>query len=114
MTDVTFDQPVKAKLVIELENGVKLEPTPENIRKFGYVNASETYGIFRKHVSKVLWDAGVLEEGEDLTDNPITSLRYIFELACMYPSLLEDNGIEEVNERIVALAKLAKEHLSED
>ena len=114
MSEVTFDQPVKAKLVIELENGVKLEATPENVKKFGYINASETYSTFVNHVSTVLHNAGVLSNDQDITDNPITSLRYVFELACFYPELLKSPEMADENARIAELARLAKQKMNDE
>jgi len=93
--DVTFDQPVKAELVIELENGVKLPATQENLQKFGYVDELAVYCNFRDH----LYALAALEGGNELPEL-LVAIRHIAELAITAPNLLNDSGAQHSNDTV--------------
>ena len=103
---VSYERPVEATLMVKLSNGEMFEASGEDLSKFGYIKKLDAYMNFNNHVDKVLREAGLLEDREDLTDTPITSLRYIVELACNYPELLDDPEIVDVNENIVKMVKI--------
>lgn len=71
--DATFDRPVKAKLVVRLENGDEFEPTEEDLREFDLVDPGKAYQNFCKHLRKIVG------EDNDLCGGDLSMLRYFVE-----------------------------------
>lgn len=101
----TYDRPVEAKLFVVLDNGEKFEAKKEDLKKFGYVKSLDAYMNFNNHIDKILRNAGLIEDGEDLTSTMINPLRYIAELSCVMPELLNHPEHEDVHEAIIQLEK---------
>lgn len=94
--DVTYDRPVKATLIIRLNNaaGEEWEATPEDLAKFGYINSRDTYALFRKHYANALHAAGLSGDGapdgyRDVSYAETRPLRYLIETALIMPELLD-------------------------
>jgi hypothetical protein len=76
--DVTFERPVKATLVVRLENGDEWDATEEDLDRFGYGRKLGIYG----DISDMLLEAmGVENYPEDSVGQAV---RYLVECAIMY------------------------------
>lgn len=85
MTEVTYDRPVGAKLMVRLDNGDEWEATAEDAAKFGYVNALAAYWRFTDALTTAFTKHGLLNDGlRDLTRCEINPLRYLVECAVVY------------------------------
>lgn len=106
----TFDRPVKAALIVRLDNGEEFEPSPDDLRKFGLIRGFDAYHAFDDHVSTVLRDAGAIDRSIiEAGTNPI---RYLAELAINYPDLLTHPETASINRQLVAIERvLTVEHL---
>lgn len=103
--EVTFDRPIPAKLMVELANKERFEPKPDDLRKFGLVNASDVYARFEHWLFEKLAANGV--PTRDLTDTGINPIRYLVECCLMYDHMPDDEIAAEI-------AKLARVTFDED
>ena len=110
----TYDRPVKATLIVRLDNGDEFEAGPDDLAKFGYVSRSGAYAAFNDYLAGILVDAGLIERHKDITSARINDLRYIAELAICHPALLSHPDLASVNARIVEIEKTLREHLAEE
>lgn len=106
----TFDRPVKAALIVRLDNGEEFEPSPDDLRKFGLIRALDAYHAFDDHVSTKLREAGVIDRSIiEAGTNPV---RYLVELAINYPDLLTHPDNASINRQLIAIERvLTVEHL---
>lgn len=114
--DVTYDRPVKATLVVRLDNadGEEWEATPEDLAKFGYVDRQEAYFLFRKHYAEALCAAGL--SGDDAPDGyrdvayaETSPLRHLVDTAILMPELL-DHPEHEGWKAIADIEQRLREH----
>jgi hypothetical protein len=104
---VTFDRPVKAKLLVRLDNGEEFEPRPEDLDKFGLGYKITLYERAKNMLLEAL-ELGTTDDADE--DTAAQSVRYMIECALMFdhspwanekgePWPGEDSGLE-VKERI--------------
>lgn len=91
MSDPTYDRPVKATLLVRLENGEEWEATPEDLEKFHLVNRLDAYMTFNRALTKALTEQGLLggDGPRDLTDTELNPVRYLGEISITMPHLLD-------------------------
>lgn len=78
-SDVTFDRPVKGKLVVLLDNGDKWDATDEDLARFGLAKKHDLY--MRAHD---MWlEALGVEDSDELPD-VANCVRYVMECAIVY------------------------------
>jgi hypothetical protein len=106
---VSYNRPVEAKLVVQLTNGEIFDATQADFANFGLVKKLDAYMEFNRHLTKVLHEAGLLEEREDLTDSKLNPLRYLVELAVVMPELLEHPETAENDANVVKLEKMLRD-----
>jgi hypothetical protein len=99
----TYDRPVKATLLVRLDNGEEWEPKPEDLAKFNLVDRHEAYMTFDDHLRRILHDAGLI--GRDITDAQLNPVRYLVELAVVCPDLLNHPDTAETDAEVVALER---------
>lgn len=80
---VTYERPIKATLVVRLDSGEEWVAGPEDFEKFGLESLGAGYLRFDWHVTRVLYEAGLLPT-QDLTDSHINVIRHLVELATAY------------------------------
>jgi hypothetical protein len=104
---VAYDRPVEAVLLVRLSNGEEWMAKPEDLAKFGYIDGSEAYLTWKKHVSGVLQAAEVLPTG-DLTDAAINPLRHLVELVLCYSelNLLDHPETKGTDDDVVAMERI--------
>jgi len=79
--DVTYDRPVKATLIVRLDNGDEWEAGPEDYPRFGLGVRLDLY----VRTAQMLADGLGLGGFDDLTDHPGPNLvRYIIECGICY------------------------------
>lgn len=93
--DITYDRPVKATLIVRLNNEAReeWEATPDDLAKFGYINKQDAYFLFRKHYADALVNAGLSGDDapngyRDVAYAETSPLRYLVETALLMPDLL--------------------------
>lgn len=114
MSNVTYDRPVTAKLVVQLDNGETFDARSEDVAKFGYVEARGAYMAFRRHVAKVLEDANLIGRAGDLTNTAINPIRHLVEMAINYPELLDHPETAETNAQLVTIERALRAHLPKE
>lgn len=103
----SYDRPVKATLLVRLDNGEEWEATPEDMAGFGYVDRLNAYGAFDDHLRNLLIREGLIERRT--TEARLNPLRYIAELAICYPDLLAHPDMAENNAEVVAIERALQE-----
>lgn len=76
--DVTFDRPLKAKLIVRLENGDEFEPTKEDLKHFGLIDPVDAYANFNRNLRKIVGAEDELCAGD------LCTLRYFAERSILY------------------------------
>lgn len=76
---VTYDRPVRAALIVRLDNGDEWEAGPEDYERFGLGRRLDIYD----RAEKMLREGLGIEPGSRLPDGPIL-VRYLIECAICY------------------------------
>lgn len=98
-----FMRPVSGTLMVMLPGGEMWEATDEDLRKFGLAKWTQAYHHFDDHLTKVLAEAGLLNDRHDLTKAALNPLRYLAEVSACYPDLLTHPEMSSTNEDIVKI-----------
>lgn len=77
--DVTYDRPVKAALVVRLDNGDEWEATAEDIERFGYRE--------KMAITRSLMDYERVHLGAELVNTGLNPVRYLYECLVNYDHL---------------------------
>lgn len=91
MTDVQYQRPVKAKLVVRLDNGEEFEATAADFAKFNLVSRADVYKGFRDGLTQILEVGGY---SVDPTEAAVNILRHLVEQTVRWgePVNLKGNG----------------------
>lgn len=108
--NVTYDRPVKAKLMVSLNDGDEMwEATAEDLAKFGLFYGYDAYKVWHDWMVDLLDKGGLLPD-RDLTDAMINPIRYTVELAMTYPELLYHPDQTDIRSRIRAIESLLQDN----
>jgi len=107
MRQVTYDQPMAAELQVRLASGKTWKASSEDLKKFGFVDALETYMFFVKRLTAVLEEADLLPTG-DITDAELNPIRYLVEVALNYQNIIGDSDMAETYEDIAEIERTLK------
>lgn len=88
-SSVTYAEPVEATLRVRLTNGREWDATDEDLRKFGLDSRLDCYMRFDDALRRVLADAGLLDDGDEVTDSALNVVRYLAEISINHPDLLD-------------------------
>ena len=83
----SYERPVKARLVVRLENGEEHDATTDDLERFGLVASLDAYMRFDEALGLVLRRAGLVTG--DITDARLNPVRYLVETALRHPHLLD-------------------------
>ena len=109
--EASYERPLKAKLIVRLENGEEWEATAADLEKFDLDRPSAAYYRFDQALGKLLGAAGLIER-EDVTRSRLNHVRYLAELTICHPDLVDLS--EETWARIVEMERILQEHLPSD
>ncbi len=84
-----YDRPVKAKLVVRLDDGEEWDATYDDLKnEFRLESPSVCYWRFSDSLTKLLDEAGLLDR-KDITSAHLNVIRYLAETAIVNPDLLD-------------------------
>ncbi|MET4144304.1 hypothetical protein [Arthrobacter sp. UYCo732] len=98
MKTATYERPVKATMIVRLENGEEFEATPDDYLKFGYANRDTVLADWRAFVEDAT-GVDLLTEGSEL--NP---LWVALHQALNNAAALADGSLASTQSEIIALA----------
>lgn len=110
-TDVSYQRPVKATLIVRLENGEEWPAEEKDLKEFGLERWGAVYHRFDTYMRTTLTKAGLIDG--DITDAHLNSLRYLVEVAANYPDLLTHPEMEPYHQALVRVER-SLQQLSED
>lgn len=97
MTEVTYERPVSATLIVRLENGEEFPAKAEDMAKFGYVDKNQVLADWRAFVQDA---TGVDLLGNDSELNP---LWIVLHQALNNPASLSDGSMDHTKADINVL-----------
>lgn len=81
MSGVTYERPMRASLIVRLENGDEWEASAQDLDRFGYGRRLSIY----TRTAQMLAEGLGLSHFDELTDHPRPNLvRYLIECGVMY------------------------------
>lgn len=109
--EASYERPLKAKLIVRLENGEEWEAGAADLERFNLDRPTEAYCRFDRALGELLGAAGLIDR-KDVTRSRLNHVRYLAELAICHPDLLDLS--EETWARIVEMERILQEHLPSD
>lgn len=108
MTEVTYERPVPAKLIVRLDNGEEFPATLEDLGKFGYVDKNTVLADWRAFVEDAI--------GSDLlsADSELNPLWIVLHQALKNPGSLNDGSMDNTKADVQELDRRLREHAASE
>lgn len=106
MTEVTYERPVAATLIVRLENGEEFEAKAEDIVKFGYVDKNTVLADWRLFIEDAI--------GSDLlgANSELNPLWVVLHQVLHDPGSLSDGSMGNTKADVQELDRRLREHAS--
>ena len=104
MTEVTYERPVPATLIVRLENGEEFPAKAEDLEKFGYVDKNTVLADWRLFIEDAT--------GSDLlgADSQLNPLWIVLHQALKNPGSLTDGSMGNTKADVQELDRRLREH----